>query len=230
MKRLVLLGEGHGEVSALPILINKLLEEKGATRSLYLDRDVIRTGFSSLVKWDKTKKQPDYSIWLSRVALATGRREVGGVLAVYDGDIPQFPAGSESAFCPATAAKSMAEAAKASGAGKLFSLAVVFACPEYETWLVAGAESFAGRQLSDGRVLLPKDVNIPTSDFESRGKRWLEKHCEGYRETRDQAMLTELLDVDILRGKNLKSFTRLEHAIDQLLEATEKSQYVATPF
>jgi len=229
MKRLVLLGEGHGEVSALPILIARLLQEKAAGDSLYLDRDVIRTGSSRLVKWDKSKSQPDYSQWVSRVALAARRREVGGVLAVYDGDFTMFPAGSPSPFCAATAAKSMAAAAVSAGAGKMFSLSVVFACPEYETWLVAGAESFAGRHLSDGRLLLAQDVSLPVGEQECRGKGWLEEHCVSYRPTRDQRSLTELLDFRFVRAKKLRSFTRLEHAVEQLLEAAAADRHISTP-
>ena len=229
MKRLVLLGEGHGEVSALPVLIAKLLQEKGTGSSLYLDRDVIRTGPARLVKWDKAKKQPDYTQWVARVSLAARRRDVGGVLAIYDGDAKMFPAGSASAFCAAIAAKSMAASAVSAGASKIFSLSVVFACSEYETWLVAGVESLAGRHLSDGRLALPVHVKFPAGDVESHGKRWLEQNCASYRPTRDQSLLTELLDLQSVRAKRLRSFARLEHAIDQLLEAVAKDRHISTP-
>jgi hypothetical protein len=72
-------------------------------------------------------------------------------------------------------------------------------------------------------------VKIPSSEFESRGKKWLETHCEAYRETRDQSVLTELLDINIVRAKKLRSFTRLEHSIEQLLEGVAKGQHIATP-
>ena len=130
MKRLVLLGEGHGEVSALPILVKRLLKEKEAGGLLFVDPDVIRSPLSFLVKWDKAAQQPDFAHWIARVMLAARRRDIGGVLAVYDGDFPRFPAGSAAPFCAATAAKSMAAAAVSNGAGKMFSLSVVFACSE----------------------------------------------------------------------------------------------------
>jgi hypothetical protein len=229
MKRLVLLGEGHGEVAALPVLVGKLLKEKGSERSLFLDRDVIRTSPARLVKWDKAKKQADYSQWVARVSLAARRQNVGSVLAVYDGDARMFPAGSVSTFCAATAAKSMAASAISAGAGKIFSLSVVFACSEYETWLVAGAESLAGRYLSDGRLALPKHAKFPAGDPESHGKRWLEQNCESYRPTRDQTALTELLDLQSVRAKKVRSFIRLEHALDQLLAAVAIDRHISTP-
>lgn len=229
MKSLVLLGEGHGEVSALPVLVGKLLREKDARGLLYVDRDVIRDSPFRLVKWDRPRTQPDFSQWLSRIAIAARRRDVGGVLAVYDGDATHFPAGSTSPFCASTAAKSMAAAAVSAGAGKVFSLSVVFACSEYETWLVAGAESLAGRPLRDGRLALPRNVSFPVGDPESHGKRWLEKNCPGYRPTRDQTALTELLDFQFVRAKKLRSFVRLEHALDQLLEAVSSGSHISKP-
>lgn len=124
MKRLVLLGEGHGEVKALPVLIRKLLKEKDTGDLCYLDRDVIRLNPGRLVKWDKSKNQPGYSPWISRVTLAARRRDVGGILAVFDGDFKNFPAGSNLIFCAASVAKSMAVAAVSEGAGKAFSLSL----------------------------------------------------------------------------------------------------------
>jgi hypothetical protein len=229
MKCLVLLGEGHGELSALPILINRLLKEKRLGDVLYVDRNVIRDTPGHLVRWNKSQDRPDVSLWVKRIELAARRREVGAVLAVYDGDAKKFPAGSANNFCAATAARMMAAAAQEAGAGKLFSLSVVFACSEFETWLVAGAESFAGRPLNDGRIILPANVKFPSADHELRGKRWLEQNCTSYRETRDQSALTEALDFEFVRAKKLRSFKRLEHSVEQLAEAVAKDRHISAP-
>ena len=227
MKRLVLVGEGHGEVSALPALVGKLLEEKDSRHTLFVDHEVVRK--SNPVKWDKQAARPDYSKWISYVTLAARRREVGGVLALYDGDFSSFPAGSGSPFCAATAAQAMAAAALAAGAGKTFSLAVVFACVEYETWIIAGIESLAGKKYQDGRPVLPSNLKFPPGDPESHGKKWLEQRCQGYRPRMDQKALTELLDLNVVRAKNLRSFSRLDHAIDQLLAAVGSGSHISTP-
>jgi Domain of unknown function (DUF4276) len=230
MKRLVLLGEGHGEVSALPILVRKLVQEKySAGVDWFVDGAVIRTNSSSLVQWDRQNGKPDYSKWISRIELAARRREVGGVLAIYDGDFASFPPGSGLPFCAATAAKKMAKAALAVGAGTRFSLSVVFARSEYETWLIAGVESLAGRRLADGRMLIPGGIGFPAGDPEAHGKRWLESHCPSYRPARDQSTLTELLDLQCIRAKNLRSFRRLENAVDQLHTAMGGGSHIATP-
>jgi hypothetical protein len=227
MKRLVLLGEGHGEVSALPVLVDRLRREKDPRNTLFVDHDVIRG--PNPVKWDKQAARPDYRKWVSRITLAARWRDVGGVLAIYDGDLPSFPAGSGSRFCAATAARSMTGAAAAAGAGKTFSLAVVFACIEYETWIIAGIESLAGKKYKDGRPALPPNLKFPPGDPESHGKRWLEQNCRGYRPTLDQSALTELLDLNLVRAKNLRSFKRLDHAIDQLLNAVGSGSHISAP-
>lgn len=229
MKRLVLLGEGHGEVHALPILVGKILLEKDRNRTLFVDKDVIRFASSRVLRPDKTRQQPDYTEWIKGVTIAARRSNAGAVLAVYDGDLKFFPPGSNSPFCAAITAKSLAAAAAGAGAGKNFSLSVVFACVEYETWLVAGAESFKGRFLSNGRLALSPTAIFPPGDPESHGKRWLEHNCPNYRPSRDQSALTELLDLQCVRSKNLRSFQRFEHALDQLLEAAAGNSHISTP-
>lgn len=229
MKRLVLLGEGHGEVSALPILVRRLLQEKDEQRLLRVDQEVIRTKPLRLVKWDKQEKQPNFSEWERIPSVAARKPDLGGILAVYDGDAAEFPAGSARAFCASAAAKAMAASAAQAGAGKLFSLAVVFACTEFETWLVAGAESLAGKRLEDGRPALPSEVSFPSGNAESHGKRWLETHFPNYRPTRDQAPLTRMVNLQCIRNKQLRSFQRLEHALAQLLEAVASGRPVFTP-
>ena len=226
---MVLLGEGHGEVSALPILVQKLLKEKEATRRLPLDKNVIRFGASRVFRWRRAERRPDFSEWVNGVTLAGRRSDGGAVLAIYDGDFKSFPPGSGISFCPATAAKEFASAATQAGAGITFSLSVVFACVEYETWLVAGAESLRGRRFKDGRLVLAATAKPASGQPESHGKRWLEDHCESYRPARDQAALTEMLDLGYIRDKNLRSFRRLEHALDELLKAVAEKAHTVTP-
>jgi hypothetical protein len=229
MKRLVLLGEGHGELTALPVLVKKVLAEKDHKQLLYVDKDVIRIKPCDLVKWDKLKQCEDPAKWLSALAIASRRRDVGGVLAVYDGDAKTFPAGSSSPFCASVAARFMSSAAADVGAGRTFSLSVVFACVEFETWLIAGLESLRGKRLSDGRLVLPADVTFPAGDVECHGKGWLERYCQNYRPARDQSVLTELVTLESIRAKKLRSFQRFEHAVEQLLTAVDSGSHISTP-
>ncbi len=226
-KRLVLLGEGQGDEAALPVLVRKLLAERDRDQRFFVDRDVIRGG--AYMKWDKEAKRPDYTKWISRVTAASRRGNLAGVLAVYDGDAPVFPAGSKTPFCAADAAKVLAKVAADAGAGRTFSLAVVFACVEYESWIIAGIESLAGRRYNDGQPALPSGLKFPSGNCESHGKRWLEQQCPGYRPTLDQRALTDLLYLNVVRAKGLRSFRRLEHAVDQLMEAANNETHILCP-
>ena len=229
MKRLVLIGEGQGEVHALPVLVGKILLSKDRNSTLFVDKDVIRFASSRVLRPDKSRQRPDFTEWIKAVTIAARRSNVGAVLAVYDGDLKFFPPGSDLPFCAAIVAKSLATAATTAGAGKTFSLSVVFALAEYETWLVAGAESLKGRYLTNGRTAISTNAVFPPGDPESHGKSWLEHNCPNYRPSRDQSALTELLDIECVRSKKLRSFQRFEHALDQLLQAVTDNTHISTP-
>ncbi|MGO8676373.1 MAG: hypothetical protein ACLQVX_10945 [Limisphaerales bacterium] len=123
----------------------------------------------------------------------------------------------------------MAAKGKEIGAGRSFSLSVVFACVEYETWLIAGIESLRGRPTPDGRFLIPKTATFPLGEAESHAKRWLERNCPDYRPNRDQSALTELFDLSCVRSKKLRSFRRFEHALEQLIEAAVTGSHISSP-
>lgn len=224
MKRLVLLGEGHGEVSGLPVLARKVLRDKNGEDLFRIDYEVIRAhNADGLVRWDKQANKEDFSEWHKFVNYAARRPNLGGVLAVFDGDAKTFPTGKKDPFCAKIAAKKMALTATEIGAGATFSLAVVFACVEYETWLIAGINETT---VNDGPF---RGLKFPTGVPESHGKGWLERSLTSYRPTRDQKRLTDALDLQIVRAKKLRSFLRLEPAIDQLLAAAHTGNHVATP-
>lgn len=229
MKQLVLVGEGHGDASALPILVRKILLERVPEKRLPLDKEVLRFGASRVFRWNKTANRADYAEWIKAMKVASRRSAGGAVLAIYDGDLQWFPPGSRLEFCAFSAAKSLASAAVECGAGKIFSLAVVFACAEYESWLIAGAQSLIGKCFKDGGVALPLNTVLPIGDPESHGKRWLERNVPTYRPSRDQARLTAVVDLACIRAKGLRSFQRLENAIDQLVEAVGTGSHVSTP-
>ena len=218
MKQLVLIGEGHGETGALPTLVRKLLHEQEATRRLPLRKDPLRMPFP-------IRRGMDCSKWVRNLEVASRLSGGGAVLVVYDGDLKKFPPGSPSAFCAMTAAQEMAKAAKDVGAGKKFSLAVVFACVEFETWLIAGCESLSGKEYPGGKI---PSLNFPSGEPESHGKRWLEERLS-YLPARDQKALTEHLTLDVVRSKKLRSFERLENAVRQMAEAISSNNHVCTP-
>ena len=224
MKRIVLFVEGEGESGAVPILVKRLLTEQNAWDAVRLDPNPFRVG-----EVGKLAKK-NYEKWNGFLKASLKRGNVGGVLLILDGDIKSV---SGRPFCAAREAILLAKKALAAGGGATFSVAVVFARQEYESWLMAGLESRAGEALSDGRQILPPGTALPAGDLEEEprnAKRALSKCIEGgYKPTRDQASLTDMLDIEAVRTRGLRSFRRLESALGELVSAIRNDDHVATP-
>jgi len=224
MKRIVLFVEGEGESVAAPRLIKRLLTEQNAWDAVFLDEHPFRVGqINKLVKDDCRE-------WKRKLSACVKRPNVGGVLLMLDGDVRNVRG---DAFCAATIAKALAKEAMPAGGGSTFSVATVFARQEYESWLIAGIQSFAGKTLPDGRMAAPADVKAPDFDVEENprdAKGWLAKVVVGgYKPTRDQAALTDLLDLQLVRDRRLRSFRRLESALAELVAAIRSECHVVTP-
>ena len=189
MRRLVLFVEGDGDVDAVPTLVKQVIKSTGGSHEVWLDDPPFRVG-----SVDKLVKE-DFRNWKRFLGASLKRPNVGGVLLILDGDIDKI---GGKTFCAATVAKYLAGAAMHVGAGKTFSVAVVFARQEYETWLIAGMASLAGQFLPDGRRI-DANAKAPEGDLEASprdAKKWLNAVIEGgYKPTRDQVALTKLVDV-----------------------------------
>jgi hypothetical protein len=228
-KRLVLLVEGEGDVAAVPHLVKYLLNEIDPPPwdCLFLDKDVMRVGSISSLTGKKESE------WARFIGVARRRARLGGILLLLDGDI--LPAGHR-VFCPGAIGRDFSRRARTEGAGVLFSLASVFAMQEYESWLIGGVESLAGKRLPGDRAGILAGTVAPSQDIEKTirgGKQWLGRHMEArsYKETLDQEPLTQLLLSDLapLRQRGMSSFLRLERAIRQLVEAIRTGNHVVTP-
>lgn len=225
-RRLVLLVEGHADVDAAHLLVKRLITEQQAWDAVILDPNPLRVGeFSKLV-------MNGFAPWLRYLATAGKRSNVGACLLLLDGDsLGKF----ESApFCAARGAQRLVEHARTVGAGTRFSLGVVFACMEFESWLLAGVESLAGRKLCDGRIGVNPNAKPPDGDLEKSprdAKGWLGRLMKGgYNQTRDQGDLTDMVDLNLVRQRGLRSFVRLENAIRQIVAAMRTGNHTATPF
>ncbi len=223
MKRLVLFVEGEGESDAVPRLVSRLLTELKAWDILYLDNAPFRVGqIQKLVKGQ-------FREWKRKLAACLKRKDVGAVLVLLDGDLERIGGIS---FCSATIARELANEAMQLGGAAIFSVAIVFARQEFETWFIAGIESVAGQQLPDGRLVQPA-AKAPDGDLEKRprdAKGWLSQVIEGgYKPTRDQAALSDMADLQTVRARKLRSFQRLEAAISELVSAIRSEKHVVTP-
>lgn len=230
-KRLVLLVEGSGDVAAAPVLLSRLLKEYHAFEpvfdAVFLDNyQPFRVGDYGSIK------KNDFGEW-RRLLLAAvkSRKNVGGCILLLDGDSPLLV--EDKPFCAARAATLLAAEARKVGAGVQFSLAVIFACMEFESWLISGAESLVGQTLSDGRPgirTVPQTIpeNPETAPRDAKG--WFRQIMTmGYKPTRDQAELTRLVDLNAVRNQKLRSFQHLESAIQRMVVAIRHDKHVVVP-
>jgi hypothetical protein len=216
MKRLAFLVEGQGDFHAVPNLVGTLASQHPDffTHLFIDDKPFIIGGPEQF----SGRKQSEWNRYLK---LAKTRPKLGAVLAVFDGDNHKFEGDP---FCATTAARVLAERARAEGAGVQFSLAVVFLRQEYESLLIA-----AGRQITE----LPSEIELPGApeDAPRGAKEWWAKHLPGgYDATRDQRRLTNAVaDWQLVSSAN-RSLRRLLSALSQLTVAVSTDEPVSTPF
>ena len=224
MKRLVLFVEGDGDKSAVYVLVKRLLNEFDLWGGLHLDEDPYRVGGANGLLKDERKK------WLGLLRMAARERDLGGVLLVLDGDVRRV---GDEQFCAARVARELAQASTRVGGGSLFSVATVFARQEFESWLIAGIESLAGRPLENGRAGVKAGTQPPEKDLELAprdAKGWLSKAMEsGYNEVRDQVELTKMVKLSLIRERRMRSFKRLEDALLTIVQAIRDDSHVVSP-
>jgi hypothetical protein len=229
-RRLVLFVEGEGDAAAVPVLAKRILKEIAPWEYLCVHDQVFKVGDVRGITGRKAHE------WTRFLAAAAKLRDIGGVLLLLDGDCERIanPDGTgQEEFCAATVARGLAVKAREAGAGARFSVACVFACREFESWLLAGAESLIGKTLPDGTPGV--DANAPAiekdTEREPRGaKGWLNAHMAGgYKPAVHQRALTELVSLEALRKRNPRSFQRLVHAVQELCEAIRTESHIATP-
>jgi hypothetical protein len=228
MKRLVVFVEGEGDEAAVPLLVKKILTEHNSWDALFLDPNPFRVGEVEPLLQDPSKR------WIARIKAAANRGNLGGILLVLDGDSRTRK--GKPPFCAFTAAVELGKHARQTGAGVLFSVASVFACQEYESWLIACVEKLAGKPLGlEGRPGVRAGTTAPEQDLEvvpRDAKGWLGQAMDsGYRATRDQEPLTRLMldHLPTIRQRQMRSFRRLESALLQLVEAIRSENPVVTP-
>lgn len=123
MKRLVCVVEGHGEITAVPVLCNRILREVLALHDWHVDEDPIRRPRQRLVDSTSGGPGPDVA---KGMALAVARR-ASAVLVLCDQDDD----------CPASWGPSV-EALRVHNR-HWPKLAAVMSCREYESWLLHAA-------------------------------------------------------------------------------------------
>lgn len=195
--------EGHGEVEAVPKLIHRVVEHYYTTNLnselVVVTPPPIRAKRNQVVKVGELER---------KVELAARKiKGQGAILIILDSDDD----------CPAQLGPALLY--RALQVRHDLPIAVVLAKQEFEAWFLAAAESLRGQRG------LQNDID-PPNDPEAIGpaKRWLSQQMEGsrtYRETRDQAALTALFDID--KARQVGSFDKCYRDIVRLLEELQKT-------
>lgn len=192
--RVAAIVEGHGEVKALPILIQRIAREWDKEQTVVVDQPY-RVPASSL------KKDGVLEGYIELAARKLGGK--GGILVLLDCDWDDG--------CPRFDGPAWLERVRRARPNMPISL--VFAYKEYEAWFIAAAESIRGR------CGLSKTLEPPPNPEQIRGaKEWLSNHMPAnrpYSQTMDQPALTRIIDLQAARRAD--SFDKCYREITALL-------------
>ena len=193
MAKITAIVEGDGEVEAVPVLIRRIGLEVSPLSPPTILRPI-------RVRRQRILKEGELERYVGLAAARAG--DGGGILILLDAN----------GDCPAETGPLVQQRAQAAGPG--CRIEAVLAKCEYETWLIAAAESVAG-----ARGILP-DVSAPMAPELVRGaKEWLRNRMRGasYRPTADQAALTARFDMALARRRS-PSFDKMWRATAALLQ------------
>lgn len=226
-KLIIPFGEGEGEETALPTLLRRLIRatptHSQSDQNIFVAAKAWRVGHLQKLLKDKGV------FWRAQLAKAQ-RKGAAAVLLVLDGDRPANM--GKPPHCVGTVASQLASYARETGAGESFSVAVVLARQEMESWFIAGAESLKQVEF-DGRPLLNSSSSPPPEDLECQlrdAKGWLGRNmARGYKPTLDQVRLAQAVDFDQIRQRQMRSFQRLEHATAELCHAIKMDRPICSP-
>lgn len=186
--------EGHGDVQAVPILLRRIAEQRGAY-ALEAARP-IRCPRYKIVKEHELER-------VVRLA-AVQSDPPAAILILLDAETD----------CPAELGPSLLARARATVPD--LPVAVVLAKNEYEAWFLASVETLRGRRG------IRKDASPPPDPEEIRGaKESLEDLLEPgrtYSETVDQPALTALMDLHVTRQRS-PSFDKLWRETERLIDS-----------
>lgn len=189
--------EGHGEVSAVPILLRRI--GQGIDPERFIDvRAQVRGHRSKLSRPAEAERYLE-------LAIRKLDDQPGAVLLLLDADED----------CAATLGPQLLEVCSALRPG--VAVSVVLAVAEYEAWFLAAAESLRGQRG------LAHELQPPAAPEAMRdAKGWLqERRTDGlsYSPTADQPALTALFDLDTARVAS-PSFDKLWRDVERLMDET----------
>ncbi len=199
--------EGHGEIEAARVLVDRLW------RDLKLPP----------IFWEVPKRAP-HSVLKTKngvermCELLRSEKNCSAALFLRDAD--------DDDDCPAT--NGPLTASWIDSLDLPFPTAVVLARREFEAWFLPSLPRMAGQRLPSGSTLLQTTYD---GDFEERRgvKEWLTKSLfpknKAYKPSLDQTALTRLVDFELCRSANVRSFGTMENALRFLGTPNESRVY-----
>lgn len=184
--------EGHGEVTAVPVLLRRLLWEQAQCFGINVGSPIRRTQ-------SQFRREADVH---TAVRLALLQPDCSAVLLLFDGEDD----------CPMELAKQVRVWAQ-QAAGRV-PCDVVIAYREYETWFLAAVESLRGQCSIDHAASAPLN---PESRRNAKGA--LEAFMPSgasYAETIHQQKLSAVFDMALSHQRN-RSFRKLTKTVGDLL-------------
>ncbi len=187
--------EGHGEVEALPVLLNVIVASIGSDLYPAIARP-IRVPWGTLV--NNAGELERYAAMAIRNGGPTAR-----LFVVLDADDR----------CPAELGPQLLQRVIARLPHNPVSVTV--ANREYESWFIASSESIADHVGSGATFDVPQNIEGIRA-----AKEWLELNLlnRRYKETRDQAAFSSRIDVPLARRRS-QSFNRFCREVERLLAA-----------
>ena len=209
MPKIVPIVEGEGEKRAVPALCYKILHELGR-HDIFVAPPLVAKGVGNLLAAGGLEKF---------LNAAYREQDCAAVLILLDADDA----------CALTLARNLGS--RIQSQGLRHPVVVVIAACEYEAWFLASATALQGQDVG-GRYTLPSHFSYAGNVEERRGvKEWLDKQLPAgidYSPATDQVHLTRLIAPTLARA-NSRSFRRLCHAIEQILDAVDNNKIVVTP-
>ena len=204
---IVAIVEGPGDKNSVPGLIRRILYERFERYDIAVSQSKVAHTKSKLL--GKLEQLIGYALLENCAA----------ILVLVDADDE----------CPLEETTSLVERAIALNLN--VPVAIVYAKSEYETWFISSLSHGTGRGIRE-RLGISESINSPDNVEATTGaKGWLTRNMprdRRYRETIDQANLTHHIDLDLTHHRS-RSFRRLCHAVEELVQGIDTNAPIVTP-
>lgn len=214
--------EGPGDVSAVPVLLRRILGESLGIQQWQVLKPIKTEGCGNMTKPGGIER-----------FVLRAQKEPGcsAVVIIIDGDaaekLPQNQRLRDD--CPPAFARWFSH--RIQTIAPQIPVVVIVVQREYEAWFLASMETIAGRR-KNGMPGLRDNVHCD-GDPENYPdpKAWINARLSrgySYSETRDQENLTKLINLQIVRTRS-RSFRRLIHAVEEIVVMAQQGQVSVTP-